>query len=152
MATRVSDQVEVLTLDTGRLPQETYDVIDRFLERYPSIRVSVESPDAGALRDLADRHGPNPFHRSVELRRLCCEVRKVQPLARALRGHDAWITGLRRDQGATRAATPVVGEDAAHGGIAKVAPLAAWTSAQVWEYVREHDVPRHPLYGRGYTS
>jgi thioredoxin-dependent adenylylsulfate APS reductase len=152
MATRVSDQVEVLTLDTGRLPQETYDVIDRFRERYPSLRISVETPDADALRELADRHGANPFYRSVELRRLCCDVRKVQPLARALRGHDAWITGLRRDQGATRAQTAVVAEDHAHGGIAKVAPLATWTSEQVWEYVRRHQVPHHALYDRGYTS
>jgi thioredoxin-dependent adenylylsulfate APS reductase len=152
MATRVSDRVEVLTLDTGRLPQETYDVIDRFRERYPSIRISVESPDPDALGDLADRHGANPFYRSVELRRLCCDVRKVQPLARALRGHDAWITGLRRDQGPTRAATPVLAEDAAHGGIAKVAPLASWSSEQVWEYVRSRGVPHHALYDRGYTS
>ena len=152
MASRVTDRVEVITLDTGRLPQETHEVMDAFRERYPSLRISVQSPDPRALQELADRHGANPFYRSVELRRLCCDVRKVQPLARALRGHDAWITGLRRDQSATRAQTPVVAEDAAHGGIAKVAPLATWTSAQVWEYVHEHDVPRHPLYNRGYTS
>src|SRR5207237_8841912 len=101
---------------------------------------------------LADRHGANPFYRSVELRRLCCEVRKVRPLARALRGHDAWITGLRRDQGATRAATPLVAEDPEHGGLAKVAPLATWTRDQVWEYVRRHQVPYHALYDQGYTS
>ena len=123
--------------------------------------VGAEHPDVASIyhnlggleharRNFAEAE---PYaRRSVELRRLCCEVRKVQPLARALRGHDAWITGLRRDQGATRSATPVVAEDAAHGGIAKVAPLATWTGAQVWEYVRRHDVPRHPLYDRGYTS
>jgi thioredoxin-dependent adenylylsulfate APS reductase len=152
MATRVAERVEVLTLDTGRLPQETHDVIERFRERYPALRISVETPDPDRLRDLAERHGTNPFYRSVELRRLCCEVRKTQPLARALRGHDAWITGLRRDQAATRAATPVVVEDAAHGGIPKIAPLATWTREQVWEYVRRHQVPYHALHDRGYTS
>jgi thioredoxin-dependent adenylylsulfate APS reductase len=152
MASRLSDRVEVITLDTGRLPDETYAVIDRFRERYPSVRIRMESPDAAQLRRLTDEHGANLFYRSVELRRLCCDVRKSQPLARALRGHDAWITGLRRDQGATRATTPLVAEDRAHGGIAKVAPLAAWCHDQVWEYLREHDVPTHALYDRGYTS
>ncbi|MBO0685259.1 MAG: phosphoadenylyl-sulfate reductase [Candidatus Dormibacteraeota bacterium] len=152
MATRVADQVEVITLDTGRLPQETHEVIDAFRERYPSLRVRIESPDAADLRRLTDEHGANPFYRSVELRRLCCEVRKTRPLERALEGHDAWITGLRRDQGASRADTPVVAEDEAHGGIAKVAPLATWTREQVWDYLRERKVPYHPLYERSYTS
>ena len=152
MATEVRDRVEVITLDTGRLPQETHDLMERFRERYPTVRISVESPDPNALRDLADRHGANPFYRSVELRRLCCDVRKTQPLARALRGHDAWITGLRREQSTTRATTAVIAEDPAHGGIAKVAPLATWTREQVWDYVRSHHVPHHALYDRGYTS
>jgi thioredoxin-dependent adenylylsulfate APS reductase len=152
MATRLSDRVQVLTLDTGRLPQETYDVIDRFRERYPTVQINVQSPDPEALHQLAEQHGANPFYRSVELRRLCCDLRKTQPLARALRGRDAWITGLRRDQAATRATTPVVVEDSAHGGIAKVAPLVAWSRDQVWEYVRQHDVPHHALYDLGYTS
>jgi thioredoxin-dependent adenylylsulfate APS reductase len=152
MASRLSDRVQVLTLDTGRLPQETYDVIDRFRERYPKVQIAVQAPDPEALRQLAEQHGANPFYRSVELRRLCCDLRKTQPLARALRGHDAWITGLRRDQSTTRATTPVVVEDSAHGGIAKVAPLVAWSRDQVWDYIRRHDVPHHALYDQGYTS
>jgi phosphoadenosine phosphosulfate reductase len=152
MAARLSERVQVVTLDTGRLPQETYDVIDRFRERYPTVRINVQSPDPEALRRLAEQHGANPFYRSVELRLLCCDLRKAQPLARALRGHDAWITGLRRDQSATRSATPVVTEDAAHGGIAKVAPLVTWSRDKVWDYIRRHDVPHHALYDQGYTS
>ena len=144
-------EVTVLTIDTGRLPQETHDLIDRVSERY-GISIEVRTPDAEDVAGMASVHGTNLFYRSKELRLLCCEVRKVRPLARALDGFDAWITGLRRDQGATRAETPVVQLDAAHGGIAKVAPLARWRTDQVWEYIRQHDVPVHALYDRGYTS
>jgi phosphoadenosine phosphosulfate reductase len=101
---------------------------------------------------MVGAHGTNLFYRSVELRRMCCDVRKSRPLARALRGYDAWITGVRRDQAATRASPEVVSVDAEHGGIAKVAPLAGWTKAQVWDYIRGHGLPYHSLYDRGYTS
>ena len=87
-----------------------------------------------------------------ELRHLCCEVRKTRPLSGALRGYDAWVTGLRREQASSRAATPVVARDPAHGGIAKLAPLATWSHDEVWDHVRAHDLPRHALYARGYTS
>jgi phosphoadenosine phosphosulfate reductase len=88
----------------------------------------------------------------VELRRHCCDIRKSRPLARALQGFDAWVTGLRRDQAATRSATPVVAEDAAHGGIAKIAPLVRWSEEQVWGYIRSRGLPYHGLYDRGYRS
>ncbi len=151
MACRLRDQVEVITLDTGRLPPETHEVIDAFQRRYP-VRVRVVAPDPGEVAEMVGRHGVNLFYRSPELRLRCCEVRKSRPLARALRGCDAWVTGLRRDQSPTRAATPVVALDEGHGGIAKLAPLAAWTSDQVWDYVRRHQVPYHPLHDRGYPS
>ena len=151
MAWRLRGEVTVLTLDTGRLPQETHDLIDRVRERY-GIAIEAQTPDADEVADMTSVHGTNLFFRSKELRLLCCEVRKVRPLARALEGFDAWITGLRRDQGATRADTAVVSADAAHGGIAKVAPLARWRTEQVWEYIRQHEVPVHALYEHGYTS
>jgi len=151
MASRIRDDVAVLTLDTGRLPQQTYDMIDRVRERY-GIDVHVISPDAGDLQYMVGTHGANLFHKSVEMRRLCCDVRKSRPLARALNGYDAWITGLRRQQAATRAQTAVVAEDPEHKGFTKVAPLAEWSKDQVWAYIHEHDLPYHPLYDLGYTS
>jgi thioredoxin-dependent adenylylsulfate APS reductase len=151
MASRQRSRIPVLTLDTGRLPQETHDVIDRFRERY-DIALEVLAPDAEDVSAMTSRYGTNLFYASVELRQLCCDTRKSRPLARALEHYDAWITGLRREQGATRAQTPIVQLDASHGGIAKVAPLAGWTSDQVWDYIKVTKAPTHELYRRGYTS
>lgn len=151
MAARVRPDVRVLTLDTGRLPQETYDMIDRVRDRY-AIEVEVTSPDAGELAAMVGSHGVNLFYRSPQERRLCCDVRKSRPLARALRGYDAWVTGVRRQQAATRAETAVAAPDREHEGLTKIAPLASWSKDQVWAYIREHDLPYHPLYERGYTS
>src|SRR5260370_26911816 len=121
MASRLRPGVPVLTLDTGRLPQETHDVIDRFRERY-DIALEILAPDADDVSAMTSRYGTNLFYASVELRQLCCDTRKSRPLARALEHYDAWITGLRRGQGATRAQTPIVQLDASQGGIAKVRP------------------------------
>jgi phosphoadenosine phosphosulfate reductase len=151
MATRIKPDVSVMTIDTGRLPQETHDVIDRMRERY-GIAVQVIAPEAREVADLVWAHGTNPFYRSPSLRRTCCDVRKSRPLEHALRGHDAWVTGLRRRQLSSRADTQVVSADAVHKGLTKIAPLAGWTNEQVWDYIREHDVPYNSLYDQGYTS
>lgn len=151
MASRIRSDVRVLTLDTGRLPQETHDMFDRVRERY-GITVEVITPDPSDVRLMVAAHGSNLFYASVENRRMCCEVRKSRPLSLALKGLDAWVTGIRRDQIATRAATQAMAVDEEHGGITKVAPLADWSKAQVWDYIREHNVPYHSLYDRGYTS
>ena len=151
MASKIRPDLQILTLDTGRLPQETHDMIDRVRERY-RIDVQVIHPDPGEVREMVVAHGTNLFYRSPDLRRLCCDVRKSRPLARALAGYDAWLTGLRREQAATRADTQVVSVDAGHGGIAKIAPLASWSKEQVWDYIRETNLPYHRLYDRGYTS
>ena len=110
------------------------------------------TPDPDDVQQLIAVHGPDLFRESVELRLSCCDVRKVRPLNRALREYDAWVTGLRRDQSASRASTPMVARDDAHGGIAKVAPLVGWTRADVEDYLERNNVPRHPLYAAGYTS
>jgi phosphoadenosine phosphosulfate reductase len=144
-------QMSVITLDTGRLPQATHDLIDRVRDRY-AIDIDVVSPDAADLHEMVGRHGVNLFLTSPDLRRHCCEVRKSRPLARALKGYDAWITGLRREQAATRAETPVVAADPEHAGLTKIAPLAAWSKEQVWAYIRENELPYHSLYELGYTS
>lgn len=151
MACRITATPEVLTLDTGRLPEATHRVIEQFRERYP-IRLRVLSPDPADLEAMTSAHGTMLFRRSIELRTLCCETRKGRPLTRALRDYDAWITGIRREQAATRAHTAVAAADPEHGGITKVAPLASWSRAEVWDYVERHELPRHPLYARGYTS
>jgi phosphoadenylyl-sulfate reductase (thioredoxin) len=151
LACRVVDRPVVLTLDTGRLPEETHEAMEMFRRRYP-IDLHVLTPDPAEVAAMTSAHGPMLFRQSVALRQRCCDVRKSRPLSRALGGYDAWITGLRRDQGRERAATQVVAPDPAHGGITKVAPLASWSSADVRQYLEQHRVPRHPLYARGYTS
>jgi thioredoxin-dependent adenylylsulfate APS reductase len=151
MASRIRPDLQVVTLDTGRLPQETHDMIDRVRDRY-RIAIQVVQPDPEEVRELVAAHGSNLFYQSPDLRRRCCDVRKSQPLARALRGYDAWVTGVRREQATTRAQTQTVAVDTEHDGIAKIAPLAGWSKAQVWDYIREHDLPYHALYDQGYTS
>lgn len=151
MACRLGLEPEVLTLDTGRLPAETHDVIEEFRSRYP-VRIHVLHPDPAEVEAMTSAHGTELFRDSVELRLHCCDVRKSRPLTRALSGYEAWITGVRRQQSATRAATPVVESDPEHGGIAKIAPLADWSHDQVWGYIRANGVPVHALYASGYTS
>ena len=151
MAWRIDPEVRVITLDTGRLPQETYEVIDKVRRRY-GVEVEIFFPDAVAVEELVRQKGPNLFYDSMAARLDCCRVRKVEPLKRALVGLDAWVTGLRRSQGAERAGVRAVEIDPDHGGIYKLNPLARWSWEEVEAYVREHDVPRHPLYARGYAS
>ena len=151
MASRIRAGASVLTLDTGRLPQQTYDMIDRVRDRY-GIEIQVVSPDAADLEAMVGRHGANLFLQSPDLRRHCCEVRKSRPLARALGAYDAWVTGLRRQQAATRSETAVVAPDPEHKGMTKIAPLATWSRDQVWAYIRENELPYHALYDQGYTS
>lgn len=151
LARRIDPGVRVLTVDSGRLRQETYDLIDRVRERY-RIPVEIHLPEAAELAHFSAEHGTNPFYRSLELRIRCCEIRKVAPLARALTGLDAWITGQRRDQTSTRRTIRKVERDAAHGGIVKLNPLADWSDDQVWSYLRANDVPYNALYDQGFTS
>lgn len=151
MSSRLGLHLEVLTVDTGRLPAETHQVMESFRRRY-DLTLRVLTPEPAELESLVSRHGPDMFRESVALRQSCCAVRKVSPLNRALAGYDAWITGLRRDQSLARSDVAAVTIDHGHGGIAKVAPLADWSRADVWDYIERHDVPRHPLYAQGYTS
>jgi phosphoadenosine phosphosulfate reductase len=151
LACRIVAEPEVLTLDTGRLHEETHEYIEYVRGHFP-IRLRILAPDAGELEAMTGEHGDMLFRQSVPLRNQCCAVRKVNPLARALRDYDAWITGLRRDQTPTRAATPVVASDPGHEGMTKVVPLAGWSRDQVWEYLGEHGIRHHPLYDRGFMS
>ncbi|MEX1045821.1 MAG: phosphoadenylyl-sulfate reductase [Actinomycetota bacterium] len=151
MAWRINPNVRVFTLDTGRLPQETYDLFERVRERY-HIPVEVQFPDPSDVQPMVHQNGLNLMYESVDLRLKCCEVRKVLPMKRYLKDLDAWITGLRRDQWSTRAKIHKIEVDPDHEGIVKVNPLADWDKQQVWDYIHEHDVPYHALLDQGYTS
>ena len=151
LLTEMIPRPRVFTLDTGRLPEETYALIERARERF-EIDVEVFAPDAEQVETMVAERGPNLFYRSLDDRHRCCDVRKVLPLRRALATVDGWITGLRRDQTGTRARTPKIGLDLEHGLIWKVAPLADWTEAQVWTHIRERDLPYNALHDRGYPS
>ena len=151
MAWRIDPDVRVFTIDTGRQPDETYKLIDRIRDRY-GIRTEVFLPDMRVVEQMVSRHGANLFYRDVNLRLLCCQVRKVLPLRRALMNFDAWVTGLRREQWATRSNIRKIEIDHDHGGIVKFAPLADWTEEEVWDYIRANDVPYNELYDKGYKS
>jgi phosphoadenosine phosphosulfate reductase len=141
----------LFTLDTGRLNQETYDCMDAIRERY-GVQVEVFFPDAEGVEKMVRENGLNLFYNSVELRKLCCGVRKVEPLNRALKGLDAWMTGLRREQAVTRADVRKIELDEDHGNIIKINPLVDWSYADVWDYIRKHNVPYNRLHRQGYPS
>jgi phosphoadenosine phosphosulfate reductase len=142
--------IGVFTLDTGRLPAETHDLIDRVRATY-EIAIDVYVPAPAALEPFVREHGVNAFYASTKLRERCCAIRKSQPLSRALSGKRAWITGLRRAQSITRREIGTVEHDDAHG-IAKFNPLADWSRDEVWAYLRERRVPYNALHDRGYAS
>lgn len=143
--------IQVFTLDTGRIHQETYDLVEEVRKRY-GIRVQMLTPDAEELSRMLTLYGPNLFYDDISKRRLCCEIRKVRPLNRRLATLDAWIVGLRRSQSNARESIETVQIDEEHGGIVKVSPLANWTEERVWDYVKRNDVPYHRLYDQGYPS
>ncbi len=148
MIARLVTNPRIFTLDTGRLPAETYRMIEAVRLRY-SVSVEVVCPDAAEVESMVALHGPNLFFRASAMRMLCCNIRKVRPLDRKLKELKAWAVGLRRAQSDSRADIRKVDLEAAP---VKISPLADWTAEQVEEYIRRNDVPRHPLYARGYTS
>lgn len=143
-------QPEVFTLDTGRLPPETHEFAERLEKRY-GLTIRFYLPSTAAVEALIARQGTNGFRGGVDQRKACCAVRKVDPLERVLAGKHSWITGLRRGQSDERASTKPVDWNPYHG-VWKYAPLADWSAASVWAFVREQQIPYHPLYERGYAS
>jgi phosphoadenosine phosphosulfate reductase len=143
----------VFVLDTGRMHQATFDLIDRVRDRYGK-EVEVVFPRAADVEAMVRSRGLNLFYESVESRQRCCRVRKVEPMNRYLaeEGLAAWVSGLRRDQNVTRGATPKVELDSAHGGIVKLNPIADWSREQVMAYVEERGVPINRLHHEGYPS
>ncbi len=150
MVMEIDPTARIFTLDTGRLPQETHNVIDAIREKYRAT-IEVFFPQPDAVQTMVETHGMNLFYRSVENRKLCCGVRKMEPLRRALSGLDAWITGLRREQSVTRTAVHKVEWDEGNA-LVKVNPLVDWSHDDVWKYIRAHNVPYNALHDRGYPS
>jgi len=148
IASRLGGDVRVFTLDTGRLPEETLQMIDTVRHRY-GVEVEIVRPDPAEVESMVSKHGSDLFYESIENRRLCCEIRKVRPLERKLLELDAWAAGLRRQQSETRSQIAKV--ERADGRV-KIHPLADWTSADVETYIRDHDVPVHSLYAQGYAT
>lgn len=147
----IAPDADVFALDTGRLPEETYECAERIRERY-GIAIRWFFPQPEAVEPLEREKGLFSFRLSVDNRKECCGIRKVEPLRRALEGKHAWITGQRREQSVTRLALNVLEPDGAHGGIWKFNPLADWTLADVWRYVRSNDIPYNRLHDQGYPS
>lgn len=150
MLSKISPEARIFTLDTGRQFQETYDVMQRSMEKY-NLRYEVCVPAAADVATLVGIGGPNAMYQSLQEREACCAVRKMKPLARKLESVDAWLCGLRRDQALTRRAAEVIEWDGRHGKY-KIAPLIEWSEAEVWQYIKDHGVPYNALYDRGFRS
>jgi phosphoadenosine phosphosulfate reductase len=143
-------EIAMFSIDTGRLYEETHELLEKLQRRYRRA-IRVVYPDAAALERLVARQGVNGFYHSLEARLECCRIRKVEPFKRAIAGYDGWITGLRREQSAARAAARAVEWDAEYG-LWKISPLLEWTEAEVWQYIRARRLPYNPLHDRQFPS
>jgi len=143
-------RIDAFTLDTGRLPQETHDLLQLTRQRY-AVPITVYAPDSADIEAYIAAHGPNGFYDSLELRQECCRLRKLKPLQRALEGKRAWITGQRRAQSPTRRDLPLHERDN-DNHLEKFNPLAEWSDEVVWAYIRRCQVPHNALHAKGYPS
>ena len=150
MIVKLDPTVKIFTLDTGRLHEETYTVIDETNKKY-GIKVQVYFPERASVEALYQTQGINGFRESIENRKMCCQVRKIEPLQRALEGLDVWITGLRRSQSLTREMMQLTEWDEANHLI-KLNPLIEWDEERVWDYIKTHKVPYNILHAQGYPS
>jgi phosphoadenosine phosphosulfate reductase len=143
-------EIDIVSIDTGRLPEETLGLLERLERRY-NRRIKVYYPQANAIERYVRENGINGFYNSLGQRLGCCEIRKVEPFKRAAAGYSAWVTGVRREQSETRRLTLPIERDA-QVGIPKVSPLLDWTDAQIWSYIHAHQLIYSPLHDRGYAS
>ena len=148
---KVKGPMTIFTLDTGRLHEETYQIMDRVRSHY-GLEIKTYFPNLEQVQVLVREKGFFSFKESIENRKECCGIRKVEPLNRALGELDAWVTGLRRDQAVTRTQTPKVLEDADHPPLVKINPLADWTQDQVESYIEKNKVPVNALHKKNYPS
>ncbi|MGB0975956.1 MAG: phosphoadenylyl-sulfate reductase [Prolixibacteraceae bacterium] len=150
MVQNIDKEASIFTLDTGRLFPETYDLIHRTNTKY-GIKMKIYFPDASKVEEMVNNEGINLFFESVEKRKRCCQIRKIQPLKRAFEGLDVWICGLRKEQSVTRTNMQVVEWDEGNQMI-KVNPLIEWSESQVWDYVKEKSIPYNTLHDQNYPS
>jgi len=143
-------EIDIFSIDTGRLHEETYELLDELQRRYGRT-IRVVYPDAAALERLVARQGVNGFYSSIEARLECCRVRKVEPFRRAIAGFNAWVTGIRRSQSVERSEAREIDWDGNHG-LYKISPLLEWSDADIWEYIRARDLPYNRLHDVGYSS
>jgi len=140
----------IFTLDTGRLYQETYNLIEKVADKYGQ-RLEIYFPDNKKVEKLVAEKGVNLFYQSVANRKECCHIRKTEPLSRALEGVEAWVTGIRREQAITRYSAPMVEWNDQYK-LLKINPLRDWTEEMVWDYIRENDIPYNELHDKGFPS
>ncbi|MBN2237167.1 MAG: phosphoadenylyl-sulfate reductase [Bacteroidales bacterium] len=150
MIAKIDRSAKIFTLDTGRVFPETYDLIDRTSKRY-KMPIQIYFPNPVQVEEMVNKKGINLFFESIENRKLCCHIRKIEPLKRAFKDLDVWICGLRRDQSVTRTDVQVVEWDEANGLI-KLNPIADWSEEQVWDYIKENKVPYNRLHDQGFPS
>lgn len=143
-------KIKIFTLDTGRLFPETYELIDKIISRY-KLNIDIYFPNSSEVETMVNSKGINLFYESIENRKLCCGVRKIEPLKRALSNLDIWISGLRREQSPTRSDMKLVEWDA-NNGLIKINPLIEWTEKECWDYVKEHNIPYNTLHDKGFLS
>ncbi len=148
---KIAPNIRVFTLDTGRLNDETYQVMDATRFKYPDVPIEVMFPERDKVEGLTREKGFFSFRESVELRKECCAIRKVQPLKRALADANAWMTGLRRDQSVTRTDTPTIEWDEGNAML-KVNPLIDWSNEDVWAYIKANKIPYNKLHDQHYPS
>jgi phosphoadenosine phosphosulfate reductase len=152
MAYAIDPTVQVFSVDTGRLPDATHELIADLRDFYPGLNLTLLEPHPVYVEEMTGKHGEHLYYESVEKRMLCCNVRKVMPLTKHLASLDAWITSLRRDQWATRTNIRKVEIDHDHGAIVKLNPFAEWTEEETRDYIEERGLPTNRLYDEGYTS
>ncbi len=143
-------QIEIFSIDTGRLFPETYDLIERLQQRYGRT-MRIYYPDAADLEDWVGENGINGFRDGIEQRRACCAVRKMEPFRRAVSGRGAWVTGIRRGQSPSRALAPPVEWDGVYG-LHKVSPLLNWSDEEIWSFIRKKRLPYNRLHDSGFPS
>lgn len=150
MLAQTDVKVDIFTLDTGRLFSETYDLISSTRKKY-DLAFKVYFPDYAEVQTMVDQKGINLFYESIENRKECCQLRKLNPLKRAIEGKEAWFTGLRREQSVTRLDMQIVEWDD-NTLLLKVNPLINWTESQVWDYIKTNGIPYNPLHDQGFPS